>query len=214
MPADPAIPDPERITTQADFGRELKALREQAGLTIREVARASGVPHSTVGDYFSGRHLPTGPDLLQPVLRACGETDPARLAAWKAALARAKRAPGRRTDTPYRGLSRFEQRHARWFFGREDITELLVSLAAEPSGLPLMPVGPSGAGKSSLLRAGLLPRLAETGLAGQVSVFEPTPTPADDFKAQLALLPDGGRSRAGEEMAGGEETARVAVGHR
>ncbi|MGH3167193.1 MAG: hypothetical protein ACRDN0_15050, partial [Trebonia sp.] len=98
--------------------------------------------------------------------------------------ARARRAPGRRTDTPYRGLARFEQQHARWFFGREDVTELLVSLAAEPSALPLMLVGPSGAGKSSLLRAGLQPRLP-----GPVTVFEPTPAPADDFKTQIAPWP-------------------------
>ena len=46
-----------------------------------------------------------------------------------------------------------------WFFGREDVTELLAYLAGAPSSLPLLLIGPSGAGKSSLLRAGLLPRL-------------------------------------------------------
>ena len=188
MAKDPAAPDPERIATQADFGRELKSLREHAGLTIREAARASGVPHSTVGDYFSGRHLPAGPDLLERVLSVCGETDPERVAAWKQALLRARRAPGRRTDTPYRGLSRFERQDARWFFGREGVTSLLISLAAATTPLPLMLVGPSGAGKSSLLRAGLLPKLA-----GPVAVFEPTRAPADDLKALVAvLLPDDG----------------------
>jgi WD40 repeat protein/transcriptional regulator with XRE-family HTH domain len=180
---DPAAPDPERIATQADFGRELTALRERADLKIRELARASGVPASTVGDYCSGRHLPTSFDLLYKLILSCGETDPVVTAGWKAALQRVRRAPGRRTDTPYRGLVRFERQDARWFFGREDVTDLIVSRAAEESPLPLVLVGPSGAGKSSLLRAGLLPRLA-----GPAEVFEPTPTPADDLKAKLALL--------------------------
>ena len=53
-----AGPDPGRVATQQDFGRELTLVRQQAGLTVREVARAAALPPSTVGDYFSGRHLP------------------------------------------------------------------------------------------------------------------------------------------------------------
>ena len=105
-------------------------------------------------------------------------------------------AAGRRTGTPYRGLARFEQQDARWFFGREDVTEHLVALAAESSALPLVLVGPSGAGKSSLLRAGLLPRLSELAavapeIAGPVIVLEPTATPVADLKARLAELAAG-----------------------
>jgi WD40 repeat protein/transcriptional regulator with XRE-family HTH domain len=189
----------ERIETQADFGQELTALRERAGLRIREVARASGIPVSTAGDYFSGRHLPADRQQLIRILKVCGETDPARVAGWEAALQRVRRPPGRRTGTPYRGLARFETEDARWFFGREDVTELLVSLAAESSPLPLVLVGPSGSGKSSLLRAGVLPRLSELavvapGIAGPVTVVEPTATPVADLKARLAELgvgPDG-----------------------
>ena len=153
----------EQIESQADFGRELTALRERAGLRIRDVGRLSGIPVSTVGDYFSGRHLPADRQQLIRILEVCGETDPARIAWWEAALQRVRRLPGRRTGTPYRGLARFEQQDARWFFGREDVTEHLVALAAESSALPLVLVGPSGAGKSSLLRAGLLPRLQRAG---------------------------------------------------
>jgi WD40 repeat protein len=190
---DQAFADPGRIATQADFGRELTALRERAGLKIREVARAARTPVSTTGDYFSGRHLPTDSQQLIRILAACGETDPGRVAEWEAALARARRPPGRRTGTPYRGLARFEAEDARWFFGREDVTDKLVSLAAEAWPLPLMLVGASGAGKSSVLRAGLLPRLRELaeaapGIAGPVTVFEPTATPVADLKARLAEL--------------------------
>ncbi len=193
MADDPAFPDPGRIATQADFGRELTALRERARLKIREVARAAGTPVSTTGDYFSGRHLPTDRQQLIRILAVCGETDPGRVAEWEAALHRARRPPGRRTGTPYRGLARFEAEDVGWFFGREDVTGTLVSLAAEPSPLPLMLVGPSGAGKSSVLRAGLVPRLRELagaapGIAGPVTVFEPTATPAADLRARLAEL--------------------------
>jgi WD40 repeat protein/transcriptional regulator with XRE-family HTH domain len=189
----------EQIDSQADFGRELTALRERAGLRIRDVGRLSGIPVSTVGDYFSGRHLPADRQQLIRILQVCGETDPARVARWEAALQRVRRLPGRRTGTPYRGLARFELQDARWFFGREDVTEHLVSLAAESSALPLMLVGPSGAGKSSLLRAGLLPRLSELAavapeIAGPVTVLEPTATPVADLKArltELAASPDG-----------------------
>ncbi|MFZ0753530.1 MAG: helix-turn-helix domain-containing protein, partial [Trebonia sp.] len=183
----------EQIESQADFGRELTALRERAGLRIRDVGRLSGIPVSTVGDYFSGRHLPADRQQLIRILEVCGETDPARIAWWEAALQRIRRLPGRRTGTPYRGLARFEQQDARWFFGREDVTEHLVSLAAESSALPLVLVGPSGAGKSSLLRAGLLPRLSELAavapeIAGPVIVLEPTATPVADLKARLTEL--------------------------
>jgi WD40 repeat protein/transcriptional regulator with XRE-family HTH domain len=209
MADDRAYPDPGRIATQADFGDELTALRRRAGLRIRDVARASGVPVSTTGDYFSGRHLPADAQQLARILEACGETDLARIARWQAALSRARRSPGRRTDTPYRGLARFETQDARWFFGREDVTEQLVSLAAQASTLPLILVGPSGAGKSSVLRAGLLPRLRELAgtapdIAGPVAVFEPTSSPVTDLHACLTEL-TAGRPGSGAGPEGSQE---------
>src|SRR3984957_7058484 len=159
MADDVALPSPDGIATAPELTRALQALRARSGLTIREVARAARTPVATTGDYFSGRHLPIDRDQFARILGACGETDQARIEQWQAALVRARRLPGRRTGTPYRGLERFEAEDARWFFGREDVTELVASLAGAPSTLPLLLIGPSGAGKSSLLRAGLLPRL-------------------------------------------------------
>jgi len=182
------VPNPDRIATQQDFGRELTAVRTRAGLTVRQVARAAGLPASTAGDYFSGRHLPPEgrPEQLSGILRACGETDPEVLARWMSAVQRARRPPGRRpggADAPYRGLARFERGDSRWFFGREDVTDLLVTLAEEDSPLPLILVGPSGAGKSSVLRAGLMPRLT-----GPVALVEPAGAPLAALRAQLAEL--------------------------
>lgn len=190
--------DPGHVWTPQDFGRELTALRLAAGLTVRQVARASGLPVSTVGDYFSGRHLPglAQQDQVTRILAVCGEADPARLTLWTSALGRARRQPGRRPtrEAPYRGLARFEVEDARWFFGREDMAETLAELAGSAKSpeddasharekMPLILVGPSGSGKSSLLRAGLLPRLD-----GPVVVIDLTNTPLEELETQLGEL--------------------------
>jgi WD40 repeat protein len=170
-----------------EFGQALTLVREQAGLSVRAVARILGLPPSTVGDYFSGRHLPppTQPRLLATILRACGETDPVRLRDWDQALARVRRRPGPRSPRsrpPYRGLAPFEPEDAPWYFGREDITQTLADLAARrDAGLPLVLVGPSGSGKSSLLRAGLMPRLTE----GPVALLAPAVHPMADLAAAV-----------------------------
>src|SRR5882724_3051236 len=62
---------------------------------------------------------------------------------------------------PYRGLRPFDEEHAATFYGRDaEIERLVQALRRRPV---VAVAGPSGAGKSSLVRAGLLPRLRETG---------------------------------------------------
>ncbi|MBW4652089.1 MAG: caspase family protein [Kaiparowitsia implicata GSE-PSE-MK54-09C] len=67
----------------------------------------------------------------------------------------------RRVDDccPYRGLESFEEAHAEYFFGREEMTAKLVEKVAQSSFVTLM--GASGSGKSSLLRAGLMHHLRQ-----------------------------------------------------
>ncbi|MGH3900249.1 MAG: caspase, EACC1-associated type [Pseudonocardiaceae bacterium] len=62
---------------------------------------------------------------------------------------------------PYRGLKAYDVADARYFFGREALTQRLVARLAEqlPGAGTLVVIGPSGSGKSSLLRAGLIPAL-------------------------------------------------------
>jgi WD40 repeat protein/transcriptional regulator with XRE-family HTH domain len=187
-------PDPRRIASQPDFGRELTLVRQRAGLTVREVARAVGIPASTTGDYFAGRHLPppSQPGLLTRILRVCGETDPAQLREWVSALNRIRRGPGRRpaaATAPYRGLASFQPEDAAWFFGREAITARLIRLTTEasPPGVPLTVVGPSGSGKSSLLRAGLIPALPDWSQR-RLALFTPGATPLGELARQLARL--------------------------
>ncbi len=66
--------------------------------------------------------------------------------------------------SPYPGLRPFELGEHRVFFGRgreiKEITERLRSPAQRAARSVLTVVGPSGCGKSSLIRAGVLPRLA------------------------------------------------------
>jgi WD40 repeat protein/energy-coupling factor transporter ATP-binding protein EcfA2 len=149
-----------------DFARELDALRQQAGLTIRQVAKLVDAPHGTIGGYFSGRHFP-GPaqtDLFTRILTVCGVSDPAEVQRWVDTLIQVRRPLGRRPTTgtaPYRGLESFQAEHGDWFFGREDLTRALLERLDERPGGLLMVVGPSGSGKSSLLRAGLGAALRE-----------------------------------------------------
>ena len=210
--------DPERIATQQDFGRELTAVRALAGLTVRQVARAAGLPISTTGDYFSGRHLPGNaqPEQLIRLLQACGISDGAAQAQWLDALRRARRSPGKKmpADAPYRGLARFEPEDAQWFFGREEIADRLAELAgggSAPSangdsaeGLPLVLVGPSGSGKSSLLRAGLIPRLT-----GASIILDPTTASGAALRAKLAEFAEAGGSAGSNELAFPEAPAVI-----
>jgi WD40 repeat protein/DNA-binding SARP family transcriptional activator len=65
---------------------------------------------------------------------------------------------------PYKGLARFEPADRELFFGRERLVAELVTHLVAPGLLGV--VGPSGSGKSSLVRAGLLPALADGVLPG------------------------------------------------
>ena len=74
-------------------------------------------------------------------------------------------------ECPYPGLASFEPRDASRFFGRQQLTAVLLTRLAEQLTNPglLMVLGPSGSGKSSLLRAGLLPTIAAGGLPARES---------------------------------------------
>ncbi|MEK6328623.1 MAG: BTAD domain-containing putative transcriptional regulator [Actinomycetota bacterium] len=102
---------------------------------------------------------------------------------------------------PFRGLAPFDSAHAEYFFGRE---QLIADLVARLVGGTLIAVlGPSGSGKSSLIRAGLLPSLADGVLPGSERwrqvVMRPGRHPVAELRRAL------GRIAAGEsEFAGGD----------
>jgi tetratricopeptide (TPR) repeat protein len=99
---------------------------------------------------------------------------------------------------PYKGLLYFEEADGIRFFGREKLTgELYARLIAlletdtdRPRILPVL--GPSGCGKSSLVRAGLVPRLARERAARlvepRVLVLTPGSHPLEALARALARL--------------------------
>lgn len=172
---------PNAVNDRIEFAAALTALRESAGLSVRDLARRADVPSATVSGYLSGRHLPrvVQPEALLAVLAACGVDEAEQLAAWLAAVRRVQTPPGRRpasSETPYPGLVSFEAEDARFFFGRTALVHAMCELVdrvrmdPELPGIVIM-TGASGAGKSSALRAGVVPAASRRGQ--QVLVCSP-----------------------------------------
>ena len=106
-------------------------------------------------------------------------------------------APGRTDACPYKGLARFEQADAANFFGRERLVAELVALV--PGSRLLAVVGPSGSGKSSLVRAGLLPALAQGVLPGtddwQTVTLRPGAAPGGELDRGLRMAREASAAR-------------------
>jgi DNA-binding SARP family transcriptional activator/WD40 repeat protein len=84
---------------------------------------------------------------------------------------------------PFRGLAPFDAAHAEYFFGRE---RLVADLVARLIGSALIAVvGSSGSGKSSVLRAGLLPALADGVLPGSERWRQVVMRPGEHPRAEL-----------------------------
>jgi serine/threonine protein kinase len=89
--------------------------------------------------------------------------------------------PGRYTrelkidESPYAGLSAFQENDANRFFGRGQEIAATVNRVRERPLLGI--VGPSGAGKSSFVRAGLVPALKRSGESWESLVLRPGRNP-------------------------------------
>jgi WD40 repeat protein len=88
------------------------------------------------------------------------------------------------TASPYRGLDRFEDKDKDLFFGRDQlIKSLLAQLSASNV---LLVLGASGSGKSSVVRAGLLPQLAQLiGARFRYFTFVPDVNPFESLRSAL-----------------------------
>jgi len=175
---------PADVATRAELARRLTELREAGGLTVRAVARRTGLPVATVGGWLSGRHLPPMAtiDQFERVLVELGVPADA-VPDWVEVVARLRRTPGRRpaaAPAPYRGLAAYQVDDAALFVGREAATTALVERVIAQPATPVVVLGASGAGKSSLLRAGLVATLRARGVPAVVM------TPGEDPEAALA----------------------------
>jgi WD40 repeat protein len=104
--------------------------------------------------------------------------------------------PNPGSESPYLGLHPYQSTDADLFFGREDLTDRLITrvgTALTGSGI-LVITGASGAGKSSLLHAGLLPAIDDGALSAPGSahwprlVMTPRSNPLDEFAAGFERL--------------------------
>ncbi len=153
-------------------------------------ARGFPLPHRQAGDRAGELVLAPNPSYQSPSVRLRRAPTPGFSAA----------AP--EESCPYRGLASYGAADARYFFGRDRLTDELVGQMAERLHRPgpVMVVGPSGSGKSSLLRAGMLPALADGALPLLGSrewpalVLSPGVHPLGELSTRLAGLvgvPDG-----------------------
>ena len=194
------------------FGGLLRQLRAEAGLTQEELAEAAGLSPRSVSDLERGINRTARKDTAELLAGALGLAEPARpvfvaaargrapaeevLAALREAAAPEGPAPGPAwPGGPYLGLVPFEERDAQLFYGRDELADRLVRRLAERldgAGI-LLVAGESGSGKSSLLRAGLMPRLA-AGALGPGSerwprrVIRPAASPLRELAMHLAEM--------------------------
>ncbi|WP_181772108.1 nSTAND1 domain-containing NTPase [Amycolatopsis pittospori] len=169
------------------WAADLRRLREKAGSPgYRELARRTHYSTAALSGAAGGRKLPSLAVALAYVQACDGDT-----AAWErrwrevaAELAEPEsRSVKGEQGAPYVGLSAFEPQDADRFFGRDQLIEQIRARIFDSRFVAV--VGASGAGKTSLLRAGLLPAIAEH--AWPVSVMTPKAHPIEE--CALALSP-------------------------
>jgi WD40 repeat protein len=191
--------DPSVVADRLEFANLLSRLRNRAGLSIRTVAKELDQPVATIGGYFSGQHLPgvSQTDLFRALLRTLGVEDGPQMVSWVDALVRVRQRPGPRSPdepSPYPGLESFRTEDARWFFGREELTDVVIrragGLVGNHCGATVVVIGASGSGKSSLLRAGVVPAALDGHIdpacSWRAAVFCPGESPLDNLAAALA----------------------------
>jgi len=127
--------------------------------------------------------------------------------------------PGRRTQTlqidesPYAGLSSFQETDAGKFFGRNREVAAMVTRIRD---CPMMAVvGSSGVGKSSFVRAGLVPALKRSGEVWETLVVRPGRQPLEALAAMIAPMVGTAANLADEvdEQKKLIETLRAEPGH-
>jgi WD40 repeat protein/transcriptional regulator with XRE-family HTH domain len=198
------------------FAGLLRRLRAAVRLTQEELAEAAGLSPRSVSDLERGINRTARKDTAESLAGALGLAEPVRAVFVAAARGRADTTDvlaamdeeARRSAAaedpaatrgaawlgcPYLGLMPFQEPDARIYYGRDELVTGLVQrlMGRLDRGGILLVAGESGAGKSSLLRAGLIPRLA-AGALGPGSdrwpwrVIRPTDNPLRELATALA----------------------------
>jgi WD40 repeat protein len=89
--------------------------------------------------------------------------------------------------SPYRGLFAFREEDAHFFCGREVFSDRLAHIVQVQRKPLVAVIGPSGSGKSSVVFAGLVPRLRQTG-TWVIESFRPGDRPFQALSAMLVPL--------------------------
>ena len=181
-PESPVGPGPPALEA---FATDLRRLREKAGNPgYRELARRALFSATTLSEAAGGRRLPTLAVTLGYVA-ACNGDQAEWEQRWRQ-LSAPDPAPTPADDpeAPYQGLASYGRDRAAWFFGREDAVAEIVSALAERTFLAVL--GASGSGKSSVLRAGVVPALLESGAVARAVVLTPGGDPFGALAAELA----------------------------
>jgi WD40 repeat protein/transcriptional regulator with XRE-family HTH domain len=202
MPVSSVIIALDRFTT---FGDLLKYLRRRAGLTQRELSIAVGYSDAQISRLEQNERLPDLANLTARFLPALYAEDQPEVATRLLELAAAVR----REDAPaaglppYKGLYYFDEADAELFFGREELTALLVErLTAELESNQrfLAVIGASGSGKSSVVRAGLIPALRWRQPSSEWPIYVMTPTAHPLEALASSLSEDRPRGAAGRKL--------------
>ena len=160
----------------------------QAGHDINQINQTTeGQQNQTIGQIFGGVVVYVSGG--QAIINNAPSQD-------MAAQAGTER-PRELAPCPYRGLLAYHEKDSEFYFGRtKEIAQLwsdFRALHGDADKKRLLPIyGPSGSGKSSLVRAGVIPKLAQEPLPGKeqarVAVMVPGTQPLQALAGMLARI--------------------------
>ncbi|PRY18935.1 XRE family transcriptional regulator [Pseudosporangium ferrugineum] len=187
-------------TPLLSFAGDLRRLRRRVGLpSYRELGKRTNYSAAALSEALSGRRLPSLA-ITAAIVRACDGDVGEWTERWRRLAAVQPGAPGD-VPLPYVGLDPYQVDDADRFFGREALTETLLTLVDERPFVGVF--GASGAGKSSLLRAGLVARSSRTAI-----VVSPGTDPITELAVPIANLADEPAARVREDLAADPQALR------
>jgi WD40 repeat protein/transcriptional regulator with XRE-family HTH domain len=201
--------EPVDESPEARFGAELRRLRVQAGLSVRQLADELHRAHSSIVGYEGGRRL-AGVEVVEQyedyfgLLRGTLGAQRERARAARLQSPRDATVAGHLGDVscPYKGLRAFEHDDAALFYGREAQVQRVLVRLGEVRFVAV--IGASGSGKSSFVRAGLLAGISATSANNatneRVVVLTPGEHPLDELASAISAHSADGACVLGDDL--------------